>query len=135
VARYDLVKPVDERRGVDGSDDARQTTGEPDLGEERHAAAVIAGNQRPVLQDEPPTLVPSLFGYACEQLAGFIVRERQQRQLFASVDPGDDTRRPSAEPSGPGIEQNRAQETRDRRVVGVHVPCHSIGAYDDNGIY
>ena len=124
MAGYRLVELVDERGGVDRSERAPQWPGHPDLGEERDAAAVVAGDQRPVREDEPPALVPRLLGYACEQPAGFVVRERQERQFFASVEPGDDTRRPPAELSGARLEQDRARLARDRHVGGVDVSCH-----------
>jgi hypothetical protein len=128
VAGYHLVELVDEHRGVDRSERASQRPGQPDFDEERHAATVVAGNQRPVREGEPPALVPRFPGYAGEQPAGLVVRERQQSQFFASVEPGDDTRRPPAELSGAGIEQNRARQAPGGDVVRSQVSRASIVA-------
>jgi hypothetical protein len=53
-----------------------------------------------------------------------VVCERQQRQLFVSVEPGDDTRRPPAEPSGAGIEKDRPRKRRDRHVISMRGSWH-----------
>jgi hypothetical protein len=124
VAGYDLVERVDERRGVQRPEHACHRSREPDLGEERDAASGVAGNQRPVAEDEPPAFVPRFFDHGRKQSAGLIIRERQQSELFASVEPGDDTRRPSAELSRAGIEQHRTRKGRDRHVLGVRVSRH-----------
>ena len=129
MAGCDLVERVDERRGVQRSDYASQRPGQPHLGEDRDSASGVAGNGRSVAEDEPPAFVPRLLGYASEQATGLSIGERQQSQLFESVEPGDDTRRPPAELSGAGIEQNRSREARDRRVVSVCVSSHLAGAY------
>jgi hypothetical protein len=114
---------------VQRSDYASQRPGQPHLGEQRYAAASVAGDWRPVAQNEPPALVPRLLGYAREQATGLSIGERKQRQLLAPVEPGDDPRRPPAELSGAGIEENRSREARDRRVVGVSASWHCAGAY------
>ena len=124
VTGYDLVERVDGRRGVGRSEHATQRPCEPDLGDERDAASGVAGNRRPVPEDEPPAFVPRFFAHGRKQSAGLIIGERQQRQLLASVEPGDDTRRPPAELSGTRIEQNRTRKRRDRHVLGVHVSSH-----------
>jgi hypothetical protein len=112
VTGYDLVERVDERRGVQRSEDASQRAGQPDLGEERNAAASVACDRRSVTQDEPPAFAARFRGDACEQVPGLVIRERQQPQLLVAVEPGDDTRRPPAELSGTRIDQNRAREAR-----------------------
>jgi hypothetical protein len=123
VAGYELVERVDERRDAQRPERACQGPGQPDLCEERDAAARVAGNRRPVATHEPPAFVPRVFGHGYEQAAGLVVCERQQSQLFVSVEPGDDTRRPPAEPSGAGIEQDRPRKRRDRHVIGMR-PWH-----------
>ena len=124
MAGYQLVERVDERRGAQRSEHAAQGPGQPDLGEQRHAAAGVAGNRRPVAQDEPPAFSSRVLRYACEEAAGLIIGERQERQFLASVERGDDTRRLPAELSGAGIEQDRSREMRDRHLVDVRVSWH-----------
>jgi hypothetical protein len=124
VAGYELVERVDERRDAQRPERACQGPGQPDLCEERDAAARVAGNRRPVATHEPPAFVPRVFGHGYEQAAGLVVCERQQSQLFVSVEPGDDTRRPPAEPSGAGIEQDRPRKRRDRHVINMRGSWH-----------
>jgi hypothetical protein len=104
VTGHDLVERVDERRGVQRSEDASQWAGQPDLREERDAAAGVAGDRRSVARDEPPAFASRFLGYAREQTPGLVIGEGQQSQLFVSVEPGDYTRRPPAELSGTRIE-------------------------------
>jgi hypothetical protein len=120
VACDHLVESVDERRGPKSSQHASERSSEPDLDEERDAASGVAGNGRPVSQDEPPAFVTCFFGDGSEEAAGLVVGQWQQRQLFASVERGDDPRRPPAELSGAGIEQNGARE-----LGGIHVLSHA----------
>jgi hypothetical protein len=121
---HDLVERVDERRDVQCSEHASQRPGKPDLGEERDTSSGVARNRCAVPEHEPPAVVPRFIVDGCEEAAGLSIGERQQSQLFASVEPGDDTRRPAAELSGAGIEQNRTREPRDRHVVGLRVSSH-----------
>jgi hypothetical protein len=121
VAGHDLVERVYERGGVERLERAAQGPGQPDLGEEGDASTGVALERRAVAEHEPPAFIPRLFGHGGQQAAGLIVIERQQRQLLAPVDPGDDTRRPTAELSGARVEE---YGTRQLRLVGVLVHCH-----------
>jgi hypothetical protein len=56
-----------------------------------------------------------------EQAPRFLIGERKQCKLLASVQRGDDPRRPTAEPSAAGIEQHRAREGIGGHYAGVHV--------------
>jgi len=49
-----------------------------------------------------------------------VVVEREQRELLAAVDDGDDTRRPAAEPSAAGIQQNRTGKPDCRLCIFGH---------------
>jgi hypothetical protein len=109
---------------VDGSEHSSDRPREPDLGEQRYAASGVTGNRRPVGENQPPALVPRVLGHACKQAASLFICQRKERQLFASVKPGDDTRRPPAELSGGGVEQNRARQGRHRHIVGMRVSTH-----------
>jgi hypothetical protein len=124
VTGYEPIERVEERRGVQRPEHVSRGLGQPDLREERDAATGVAGNRCPVAEHEPPAFVPRLFGHTCEQAAGLFIGERQKRQLFVSVEPGDDTRRPPAELSGAGIEQNRARKRRYRHVISLRVSRH-----------
>jgi hypothetical protein len=109
VSGYDLVEGVDERGGAERSERPLQRPRQPDLGEERHAATRVAGDGRPVAKDQPPAFVARFLGHVSEEAAGCFVGQRQQSELFSPVEPGDDTRRPPAELSGAGIEQDRTR--------------------------
>jgi hypothetical protein len=125
VASHELVQPVEERRGAERSQRGAQRPGQAELEEQRDAASAVAGNEGAIAEDEPPTLVPRLLGNRCEQRVGLVICERKQRKLFVPVDPGDDTRRPAAELSTAGVEENRARNARDRRRAGAPVLCHA----------
>ncbi len=62
--------------------------------------------------DEPPTFATSFLGDQREQAAGLLIRERKQREVLAPVKRGDDPRRPTAESSAAGVEQNRTRELK-----------------------
>jgi hypothetical protein len=124
MASYEPVQRVREWRRSDGSQHPAERAGQPDLDEERHAPSAVAGNQCAVTEDEPPALAALVFGHGRKQKARVVIGEREQGQLIASVEPGDEPRRPAAKPSATGIEQNRARKGGGRRS-GVHVLCHS----------
>jgi hypothetical protein len=73
VPSDDLVDGVDEHRAAQRSKRASDRPCETDLSQERDASSGIAGNRRSVPEDEPPALVPRLFGHVCEQAAGLII--------------------------------------------------------------
>jgi hypothetical protein len=106
VSGNDLVYPVDERREPAGAKKPAERAGEPDLAEQNNAPATVPRDRRAVTENDPPALPSPLFGYAGEQPAGFLVREREQGAPRRD-DPGDDPRRPSAELSLSGTEQGR----------------------------
>jgi hypothetical protein len=115
VAGHELVERVEEARGAEGPQHVSERSRRPHFEEERDGASGVARDWRSVPQDEPPAFVPRVFGHGPEQTIGLLVGERQQRQLFASIEPGDDPRRPPTELSGAGVEQNRT------RQPGAHV--------------
>lgn len=125
VAGHELVERVDERGGADGSQPAAERVGQADLREERHAPAVVAGKGSAVAEDEPPTLATGILGHGRQQTAGLLVLERKQGQLMPAVERGDDPRRPAAELSAAGVEQNGARKARNRRRPGVRVLTHA----------
>jgi hypothetical protein len=126
MAGREPVQRVDEPGGAKGAQHASEGAGEPDLGEERNASARIAGDRRAVAKDKPPTFVACFLRDRCEQTGCLLIGEREQGQLFASIERGDDPRRPAAKPSGAGIEQNWTQEARRRGGVLCHLArlCH-----------
>lgn len=97
MARHDPVQGVHQPRRSHGSQHSAERAGQPDLGKERHAPSAVARNECAVAEDEPPTLATLVLGHGREQLAGFLFRQRKQRQLFVPVERGDDPRRPTAE--------------------------------------
>jgi hypothetical protein len=105
VAGDELVEPVHERGGVEHLERAAERPGHPELGEDRDASAGVARKRRAVAEHEPPALVPRLLRHCSQKAARLVVGERQERQLFASVDRGDDTRRPATELSSARVEE------------------------------
>jgi hypothetical protein len=113
---YQAVESVDEWRRAEGAEYASERTGDPDLLEERHAASRVTRYRRAVAADEPPAFFPRVFRHGGEKASGLVIGERKQSQLFASVEPGDDPRRPPAELSGAGVEKDGARKSR----YGIH---------------
>jgi hypothetical protein len=97
---------------VECSERTPQRPRQPNLGQECDAASCVAGDRSPVAENEPPAFEPGIFGYGCEQAVGLVVVQRKQRHLFVPVEPDDDTRRPTAELSGAGIEHHGPRELR-----------------------
>jgi hypothetical protein len=115
VAGHELVERVEEGRGAEGPQRAPERAHRTHFEEQSDAASGIARDGRAVPEDEPPALVARVIGHRREQTSGFLVGQRQQRQLFTSVELGDDPRRPPTELSGAGVEQNWAPQP------GIHV--------------
>jgi len=78
MASYEPVQRVHQRRRSDGSQHAAERAGQPDLDEERHAPSAVAGDQRAVAENEPPTLTALVLGHGREQRAGLLIGEREQ---------------------------------------------------------
>jgi hypothetical protein len=110
VTGHDLVQRIDECRRVECSERTSHRPRQPDFGQEHNAAPGVTRNRSPVTENEPPAVEPGILGDACEQVAGLLVVQRKQCQLFVSVEPDDAPRRPPAELSGAGIEHHRAKE-------------------------
>jgi hypothetical protein len=91
-----------------------ERAGQTQLEEERHASAAVTRSQRPVAPNEPPALGACLSGNGSEQTVGLGIREGEQREVLIPVEPRDDPRRPAAELSAAGVEENRAWKLRGR---------------------
>ena len=107
MAGHDLVECVQKCRRANGAEEAGKGTGQPELREELDAPAAVAGNRRPVAEDEPPALAAGVLRDRREQTVGLLSRERKQGELLVTVEPGDDTRRPTAEASVARVEEHR----------------------------
>lgn len=121
MARHDPVQRVHQPRRSHDPQGSAERAGQPDLGQEGNAPTDVPGKQAPVGKEEPPALAARILGHGREHAAGFLVGQREQRQLFVPVDHGDDPRRPPAELSAPRIEQHRARERKrelHRRLFG-----------------
>jgi hypothetical protein len=110
--RDERVESVDERRCPQDEEHRAERPGQANLHEESHAASRIPWNRRSIPRNEPPAVVPRLLGDAREQPSGFFIGQPEQRELLAAVPSSDDTRRPPAEPSGAGVEEDGASELR-----------------------
>ena len=67
-------------------------------------SARVAREERPIATHEPPTVTPPVLRHRGEQVLGLLIGERKQGQFFASIERGVDPRRPTAKPSGTGVE-------------------------------
>ncbi len=124
MASHEPVERVDEWRQSEPAKQLAERPGQLDLGEERYPATAVARDQRAIAEHEPPTFVACLLGDCREQPAGRLVRERKQCQFLASVECGDDPRRPATELSAAGIEQDRPRQGRGRCYIAVRALCH-----------
>ena len=101
-----------------------ERSGQPNLGKERDAPSAVAWDGCAIAEDEPPAFVTLLLRDFGQQTVGLLIGERKQRQFVVPVDGGDDPRRPTAEPSATGIEENRAREWELRGDTRAHVLWH-----------
>ncbi len=120
ILSQDSVKHVDERRQSERAQDAAEWSGKLELGEQHDAPTPVARDWRPIAEDEPPTFSAPFLRHRGEQVPGLLIGERKQCQLFTSIKRGDEPRRPTAEPSAAGIEQNGPPEVRDARYARAH---------------
>jgi hypothetical protein len=116
MTSHQRVQRVEEGPRPERSEHASQGTGPADFGEERDGSSAIAGNERAIAEDEPPAFPPRFLGHGCEQAVGLLIGQWQQGEFFVPVESGDDTRRPAAEPSAAGVEQDRARNSRHLRL-------------------
>lgn len=121
ILSHQPVKQVDERRQSERAKGAAERSGELDLGKEHDAPTPVARDWRAIAEYEPPTFAAPILRHRGEQAPGLLIGERKQCQFLASVERGDDPRRPTAEPSAAGIEQNRAWQVRGGRYARAHV--------------
>lgn len=97
----------------------------PDLSEEHEAATVVASDWSSVAEHEPPAFAALFLGDQGEKTARPLVCEGEQCEFLASVKRGDDPRRPTAEPSAAGIEQNGPPKLIGAHYVRPHVLSHT----------
>jgi hypothetical protein len=121
ILSHEPVKHVDERRQSERAKDASEGSGELDLGKEHEAPTSVARDWGTIAEYEPPAFAAPFLRHRSEQAPGLLIGERKQCQFFASVERGDDPRRPTAEPSAAGIEQDRARQVRGGRYARAHV--------------
>jgi hypothetical protein len=110
VPSHDLVYSVDEPIESEPTKSAPDRSSERDLDKQRNGATPITSDWCAIPADEPPTLLPSFFWHRGEQAPRLLIGERKKCERLPAVERGDDPRRPTAEPSAAGIEQNRARE-------------------------
>jgi hypothetical protein len=127
--RDEDVERVEKPRDMHGSGDACERAGQRDLVEESDRAAAVAGDRCPVSTHEPPAVVARVLGHAREKPRCVVVGEREQGQLVAPVELGDDPRRPTTELSGAGVEQYRAMQCCGRQLGGAFRDRHRETRY------
>ena len=104
--------------------DAAERSGELDLSKEHDASARVARDWRAIAEYEPPTFAAPFLWHRGEQAPRLLIREPKQCEFLALVERGDDPRRPAAEPSAAGIEQNWARRVMGGPCAGVKVLGH-----------
>ena len=124
IAGHERVEVVDEWRQSERAKDAAEWPGELDLGEERYARTTVARDGCAIAEYEPPTFAAPFLWHRGEQAPRLLIRERKQCEFLASVERGDDPRRPAAEPSATGVEQNRARKLMAGHYAGAQVRGH-----------
>lgn len=100
VSRDESVERVDYRISPQCSQGPAEPVGKPQFFEEFYAAPGVSRDRRTVCTHEPPAVSSCLLRDSCQQPDSRVVAKRQQGQCLTSIDPRDDTRRKSAEPSG-----------------------------------
>jgi hypothetical protein len=111
-----IVEEVDQLREAKTAQKQPERSRQAKLGENRDAAAFVAGDRRAVAQHQPPALHAFVLRDGSEQHARLVVGEWKQRELLPAVELGDDTRRAATEPSGAGVEKYRTRE-RHRAII------------------
>jgi hypothetical protein len=121
VSRHEPVECVDSVREPNALERRTQTTRQAQLAEERRTGSSVAAQRRPVAEDEPPALRALVLGNRRKEPVGLAVPEREQREPLASVERGDDPRRPAAEASAAVVEEHgpkhHARSVRLARVA------------------
>lgn len=112
IPGHHLVEHVDGRRQMKPPQPAAEPSGELDLGQEHDAPALVAGDECAIAEHDPPAFAALFLGHRGEQASRLLGCEREQGQLLATVERGDDPRRPAAKSSAAGIEQHRAPKLR-----------------------
>jgi hypothetical protein len=97
-------------------------SGAIELDEQEDAPASIARHRCAISEHEPPAFAASSWFDGRQQSVRFVVLERQQRELVVDIEPGDDPRRPAAQPTAAVVEHHEAAD------VSLHVAvvgtCH-----------
>jgi hypothetical protein len=123
IVSEEPVERVHQRRDSERAKHAAERSRQLDLRQERHAATTVTRDRCAIAENDPPTFAAPDLGNGCEQTPRFLIREGKQGQLLPSIERGDDPRRPAAEPSAAGIQQDRAPEARRRHDAGAQVLC------------
>ena len=110
MPRQQCVECVDEGRHSKRPHQATKGSGESELGKEHDARTPVAGNRGAVAPHEPPTLAALFLRQRDQQEHRLCILERKEREFLASIERGDDTRRPTTELSPAAIQQNGARE-------------------------
>jgi hypothetical protein len=122
MTRDDVVQAVEQSR--------RQTREEAREGPRclQHAGelddAGPVADEPPVGEHEAPAGEPLPLGKRRDQVRGSLVAEAEIRQLVVAIERGDDPRRPAAEASVVGVEEDRTKRgARHARYAAVGLPA------------
>jgi hypothetical protein len=106
------VQDVDEPGQMEGFQRAADRSREPKRRKEHDAAPLVARDRCPIAEDHPPAFLAAFLRHRGEETLGLLIRKRQQCHFPATVERGDDPRRPATESSAVVIQQNRTAQRR-----------------------
>jgi putative membrane protein len=120
LTRHDPVRGAQRDLEPKGACEAAERPERPKGLEQPHGRRA-AGHHLPIGFDEVPAGEPVLLEERLEERRGPRVAHGKECESLASIEPGDDPRRPAAEPSVGVVQQNGATKLGRRhvRIVGV----------------
>jgi hypothetical protein len=128
LARHEAVRAFHDILERERANEATQGAKPAEALEQPHDRRA-ARYQASIRLDEVPALEPLLLGHGRHERGDGLGVERKESELSAPVEPGDDPRRPAAEPSVAVVEHDRATKLAIRHacIVGsTTAPCAGV---------
>lgn len=101
---------------MDRAEQLADGSGRAEVDEEGNAAAAITGDGRAVAAHEPPAPTSIVRRNRCEQAVGFLVLDRNEREIALAIESDGDPRRPAAELSPAVIQHDGALQRSSRTL-------------------
>jgi hypothetical protein len=116
VPGEELVDCIDQAGKAEHAKESSKRARDANPLEDDDTATSVSGNESAIRKHQPPTLSSSLFRNRGEKALCLFVCQWKQCERGFAIEPGDDPRRPAAEPSRAGVEQDGT--SKKWRVVG-----------------